>query len=94
MRKAIEACERLEGENVDLSRVTASVGVATFPTHAADAESLFRAGRRGHVLGQALGEEQSVGGPGPGVGRRRVARELDSRLRIRLRRRCAALASR
>ena len=42
IRKAIEACEQLENEDVDLSRVTASVGVATFPAHAADAESLFR----------------------------------------------------
>jgi diguanylate cyclase (GGDEF)-like protein len=42
IRKAIEACERLEEEDVDLSRVTVSVGVATFPVHAADAESLFR----------------------------------------------------
>ncbi len=42
IRKAIEACEWLEGEDVDLSRVTASVGLATFPVHAADAESLFR----------------------------------------------------
>jgi diguanylate cyclase (GGDEF)-like protein len=42
IRKAIEACEQLEDENVDLSRVTASVGVATYPAHAADAESLFR----------------------------------------------------
>jgi diguanylate cyclase (GGDEF)-like protein len=42
VRKAIEACEWLEGESIDLSRVTASVGLATFPVHAADAESLFR----------------------------------------------------
>ena len=42
IRKAVEACERLEGEDVDLSKVTVSVGVATFPVHAADAESLFR----------------------------------------------------
>jgi diguanylate cyclase (GGDEF)-like protein len=42
VRKAIEACEQLDNENVDLSRVTASVGVATFPVHASDAESLFR----------------------------------------------------
>ena len=42
IRKAIEACEWLEGESVDLSHVTASVGLATFPVHAADAESLFR----------------------------------------------------
>ena len=39
----LEACNRLEGEDVDLSEVTASVGVATFPEHATDAESLFRA---------------------------------------------------
>jgi diguanylate cyclase (GGDEF)-like protein len=42
VRKGIEACQGLEGENVDLSRVTASVGLACFPTHAADAEGLFR----------------------------------------------------
>jgi diguanylate cyclase (GGDEF)-like protein len=42
IRKAIEACEWLEGEDVDLSRVTASVGLATFPVHATDAEGLFR----------------------------------------------------
>ena len=42
IRKAIEACERLDGEEVDLSRVTASVGVATYPVHASDAETLFR----------------------------------------------------
>jgi diguanylate cyclase (GGDEF)-like protein len=42
VRKMIEASERLEGEDVDLSPVTASVGVATFPMHASDAESLFR----------------------------------------------------
>jgi diguanylate cyclase (GGDEF)-like protein len=42
IRQAIEACQRLEGEDVDLSRVTASVGLASFPAHAADAEALFR----------------------------------------------------
>jgi diguanylate cyclase (GGDEF)-like protein len=42
IRKAIEACEWLEGEDVDLSGVTASVGFATFPVHATDAEGLFR----------------------------------------------------
>ncbi|HUE39708.1 MAG TPA: sensor domain-containing diguanylate cyclase [Candidatus Binatia bacterium] len=43
IRATIEACDRLEGEDVNLAEVTASVGVATFPEHAADAESLFRA---------------------------------------------------
>jgi len=43
IRQAIEACHWLEGEDVDLSGVTASFGVATFPDNAQDAESLFRA---------------------------------------------------
>jgi diguanylate cyclase (GGDEF)-like protein len=43
IRQAIEACHWLEGEDVDLSGVTASFGVATFPDQARDAESLFRA---------------------------------------------------
>jgi diguanylate cyclase (GGDEF)-like protein len=42
IRGAIEACRQIEGEDVDLSRVTASIGVASFPDHAADAEGLFR----------------------------------------------------
>jgi len=42
IRGDIEAWQRLEGEDVDLSNVTASVGVATFPDHAADADGLFR----------------------------------------------------
>jgi diguanylate cyclase (GGDEF)-like protein len=43
IRGAIESSTALEGEAVDLSGVTASVGLASFPQHAADAESLFRA---------------------------------------------------
>ena len=43
IRVAIEASDRLEGEDVNLSDVTASIGVATFPDHASDADSLFRA---------------------------------------------------
>ncbi len=43
VRSTVESCRELPGENVDLTSVTASVGVATFPDHAADAESLFRA---------------------------------------------------
>jgi len=42
IRQAIEACQQLDGEDVDLSRVTASVGLASFPAHAVDAEGLFR----------------------------------------------------
>jgi len=43
IRAAIAEASVLEGSDVDLSAVTASVGVATFPEHAADAEGLFRA---------------------------------------------------
>lgn len=43
IRRAIADCDRLEGEPVDLSAVTASLGVATYPDHASDAEGLFRA---------------------------------------------------
>ena len=43
IREAIEASSTLEGNGVDISMVTASVGVATFPDHARSAEELFRA---------------------------------------------------
>jgi diguanylate cyclase (GGDEF)-like protein len=42
IREAIETCQLLEGEGVDLSGVTASIGLASYPVHAADAEGLFR----------------------------------------------------
>jgi len=43
LRQAIEAISTLEGNGVDISTVTASIGLATFPNHAATAEELFRA---------------------------------------------------
>src|SRR5262249_21134724 len=43
IRAAIEACSALEGNGVDLSLVTASVGVATYPDHGGSADDLFRA---------------------------------------------------
>jgi len=43
IRAAIETCSTPEGNGIDISLVTASVGVATFPDHARDAQSLFRA---------------------------------------------------
>jgi diguanylate cyclase (GGDEF)-like protein len=43
VRDAVQACSVLEGNGVDISTVTASVGVATFPDHASTAEDLFRA---------------------------------------------------
>jgi diguanylate cyclase (GGDEF)-like protein len=43
IRAEIEGMRALEGEAVDVSRVTASVGVAVSPDHARDPEGLFRA---------------------------------------------------
>jgi len=43
IRAGVEALRGLPDDAVDLSAVTASVGVALFPAHATDAESLFRA---------------------------------------------------
>jgi diguanylate cyclase (GGDEF)-like protein len=43
IRAAIAACPKPDGADVDITAVTASVGVATFPQHARDAEGLFRA---------------------------------------------------
>jgi diguanylate cyclase (GGDEF)-like protein len=43
IRTAIAECRRPDGlDDVDISALTASVGVATFPDHAATAERLFR----------------------------------------------------
>src|SRR5258706_3034158 len=46
IRAAVAACATPDGLDVDITSLTASVGVATFPDHAADAESLFRAADR------------------------------------------------
>jgi diguanylate cyclase (GGDEF)-like protein len=43
IRAAVESCSVLEGNGIDISTVTASVGVATFPNHASTADDLFRA---------------------------------------------------
>lgn len=43
VRASIEACRRPGALDVDVSGVTASIGVATFPEHACDADGLFRA---------------------------------------------------
>lgn len=43
IRDAIAACVHPDGSDVDIGAVTASVGVATYPAHAANAEDLFRA---------------------------------------------------
>jgi diguanylate cyclase (GGDEF)-like protein len=46
IRDAVARCTTPDGTDVDIRSLTASVGVATFPDHAADAESLFRAADR------------------------------------------------
>jgi len=43
IRAAVEAVSTLEGNGVDISTVTASVGVAVYPDHARTAEGLFKA---------------------------------------------------
>ena len=43
IRAAVETVSTLEGNGVDISTVTASVGVAVFPDHARTAEGLFKA---------------------------------------------------
>jgi len=43
LRAAVAAADRLDGTDVDISAVTASVGVAAFPTHAREANALLRA---------------------------------------------------
>jgi diguanylate cyclase (GGDEF)-like protein len=65
IRKAIEACEWLEGEDVDLSRVTASVGVAAFPLHAGDAESLFRKADAAMYAAKRAGKNRVTVAPVP-----------------------------
>jgi diguanylate cyclase (GGDEF)-like protein len=63
VRKAIEACEGLDGEDVDLSRVTASVGVASYPLHAGDAESLFREADAAMYAAKRAGKNRVVVAP-------------------------------
>ena len=46
IRASVEACATIDGLDVDIRTLTASVGVATFPDHAGDGESLFRAADR------------------------------------------------
>jgi diguanylate cyclase (GGDEF)-like protein len=67
IRKAIEACKTLDGEDVDLSRVTASIGVATFPIHAADGESLFRQADAAMYAAKRQGKNRVTVAPTPEV---------------------------
>ncbi len=43
IRASVDACAVPDGLDVDISRVTASLGVATAPRHASDPDGLFRA---------------------------------------------------
>jgi diguanylate cyclase (GGDEF)-like protein len=46
IRVAIEACTTPDGMDTDITTLTASIGIATFPDHAPDPEALFRAADR------------------------------------------------
>ena len=46
VRAAVAACRHPDGYDVDITVLTASIGVATYPAHASDAENLFRAADR------------------------------------------------
>jgi diguanylate cyclase (GGDEF)-like protein len=63
IRAGVETCGRPDGLDVDIRHVTASVGVATAPVHATDADGLFRAAdtamyrvKRGARNGVAIAE--------------------------------------
>ncbi|TMA73126.1 MAG: sensor domain-containing diguanylate cyclase [Deltaproteobacteria bacterium] len=43
IRDAVAACAHPDGSDVDITTVTASLGVATYPQHASTADDLFRA---------------------------------------------------
>ena len=56
IRASIERMDRLEGTTIDISSVTASVGVASFPDHANNAESLFQQADRAMYAAKANGK--------------------------------------
>jgi diguanylate cyclase (GGDEF)-like protein len=66
LRAAIAAAERLDGADVDISGVTASVGVAAFPQHADEANALLRA------ADQAMYEVKRARKNGVGVAREKL----------------------
>lgn len=81
IRRAIADCRTLDDSDVDISAVTASLGVASYPAHGRDLTSLFHAAdmalyevkRRGKNA-VALGSEGKPGEPGvrEGAGREGV----------------------
>lgn len=60
IRAAVEALPAPDGLDVDLTALTASIGVATVPDHAADAEGLFRAADAA-MYGVKRGRKNGVG---------------------------------
>jgi diguanylate cyclase (GGDEF)-like protein len=58
IRVAVEACERPDGADADIRVLTASIGVATFPDHAADAAALFRAADQAMYQGKFGGKNR------------------------------------
>jgi diguanylate cyclase (GGDEF)-like protein len=68
IRASIEAMDRLEGTTIDISGVTASIGVASFPNHASTPESLFQEADRAMYAAKARGKNgvclASAGGAG------------------------------
>jgi diguanylate cyclase (GGDEF)-like protein len=60
--RAIAACTHPDEMDVDISTLTASIGVATFPQDAPDAEGLFRAADRA-MYGVKFGGKNGVAAP-------------------------------
>lgn len=65
VRSEIERMSVLEDTSVDLTAVTASFGVATFPLHAATGEALFQAADRAMYAAKAGGKNAVVVAPAP-----------------------------
>ena len=55
-RASIESMDRLEGTTIDVSSVTSSIGVASYPDHASTAESLFQQADRAMYAAKAKGK--------------------------------------
>jgi diguanylate cyclase (GGDEF)-like protein len=58
IRAAVQACTRPDGLDADIRVLTASIGVATFPDHAADAAGLFRAADQAMYRGKFGGKNR------------------------------------
>jgi diguanylate cyclase (GGDEF)-like protein len=58
IRAAVQACERPDGSDADIRVLTASIGVATFPDHAADAAELLRAADQAMYRGKFGGKNR------------------------------------